>query len=97
MNYLPSDEVRQIRSKIDHPVIDSDGHLIEYIPVVRDFIAEDFGKDMAAAFDRMTRSAAGRVAFPTPKNAGITASSAPRSGASRPRTRWIGRPGCCRT
>jgi predicted TIM-barrel fold metal-dependent hydrolase len=67
MNYLPSDEVREIRSKIDHPVIDSDGHLIEYIPVVRDFIAEDFGKDMAAAFDRLTRSAAGRVAFPDPE------------------------------
>ena len=55
---------REIRSKIDHPVIDSDGHLIEYLPVVRDFIAEDFGKDMAAQFDRLTRSAAGRVAFP---------------------------------
>jgi predicted TIM-barrel fold metal-dependent hydrolase len=68
MNYVPSDEVREIRSKIDHPVIDSDGHLIEYIPVVRDFIAEDFGKDMAAAFDRITRSAAGRVAFPNPED-----------------------------
>ncbi len=67
MNYLPSDEVSQVRSKIDHPVIDSDGHLIEYIPVVRDFIAEDFGKDMAAQFDRLTRSAAGRVAFQTPQ------------------------------
>src|ERR1700712_775710 len=67
MSYLPSDEVSEIRSKIHHPVIDSDGHLIEYIPVVRDFIAEDFGKDIAGQFDRVTRTAAGRVAFKTPQ------------------------------
>lgn len=41
--------------------------MIEYLPVVGDFIAEDFGKDLAAQFDRLTRSAAGRVAFQTPQ------------------------------
>jgi predicted TIM-barrel fold metal-dependent hydrolase len=65
VNYIPSDEVREIRDRIDHPVIDSDGHLIEYIPLVRDFIAEDFGEDLAAQFDRITHSAAGRAAVPS--------------------------------
>jgi predicted TIM-barrel fold metal-dependent hydrolase len=65
-DYLPSAEVRQIRAAIDHPVIDSDGHLIEYIPLVRDFIREDAGEDVAAAFDRITRSAAYRSAVPDP-------------------------------
>lgn len=59
-----SDEVQRIRSRIDHPIIDSDGHLIEYIPLVRDFIAEDAGEDVAAQFDKITRSAAARVAVP---------------------------------
>ena len=66
MSYVPSDEVRDIRSRLDHPVIDSDGHLIEYVPLVRDFIAEEAGEDVARRFDRMTRSAAGRAAFPDP-------------------------------
>jgi predicted TIM-barrel fold metal-dependent hydrolase len=67
MNFVPSDEVQNVRSRIDHPVIDSDGHLIEYIPLVRDFIAEDAGEDIAQAFDRITRSAAFRSAVPDRK------------------------------
>jgi predicted TIM-barrel fold metal-dependent hydrolase len=67
MNFVPSDDVQKVRSRIDHPVIDSDGHLIEYIPLVRDFIVEDAGEDVAQAFDRITRSAAFRSAVPDPK------------------------------
>jgi predicted TIM-barrel fold metal-dependent hydrolase len=67
MNYLPTDEVQAVLGHIDHPVIDSDGHLIEYTPLVRDFIAEDFGDDLAVQFDRVTRSAARRVAVPSPE------------------------------
>ena len=43
MNFTRSDEVDAIRARIDHPIIDSDGHQIEYLPLVRDFIAEDAG------------------------------------------------------
>ncbi len=66
MNYVPSDKVAAIRNRIDHPIIDSDGHLIEYLPLVRDFIVEDVGEDVAKAFDHMTHSAALRVANPSP-------------------------------
>src|SRR6185437_14905168 len=48
------------------PVIDSDGHLIEYLPLVRDFIVEEAGEDVARRFDRMTRSAGPRAALPDP-------------------------------
>jgi predicted TIM-barrel fold metal-dependent hydrolase len=65
VNYLPSDEVQAVLGHIDHPVIDSDGHLIEYTPLVRDFIAEDFGDDIAAQFDRVTHSASRRAANPS--------------------------------
>jgi hypothetical protein len=33
-NYEPSDGVRRIRDQLDHPIIDSDGHLIEFLPLV---------------------------------------------------------------
>ena len=36
MPYLPSDSVTRIKAGLDHPVIDSDGHAIEYLPLVRD-------------------------------------------------------------
>jgi len=66
VNFTRSDEVDAIRARIDHPIIDSDGHQIEYLPLVRDFIAEDAGEAVAQAFDRITHSAAGRVAVPSP-------------------------------
>ena len=66
MTYVPSAEVGEVRSRFDHPVIDSDGHLIEYLPLVRDFIVEEAGEDVAGRFDRMTRSAAPRAALPDP-------------------------------
>ena len=36
--------VEQIRARIGHPIIDSDGHLIEYLPVVRDILREQAGE-----------------------------------------------------
>ena len=66
MAYIPSAEVAAIRRSIDHPIVDSDGHLVEYVPLVRDFIVEEAGAGVAADFDRLTRSAGPRVAFPSP-------------------------------
>jgi len=40
-----------VRAKFDHPVIDSDGHLLEYIPTVRELFIEEAGPSRAAAFD----------------------------------------------
>jgi len=55
MNYVPSDEVSKIRSQLDHPVIDGDGHLIEYTPIVRDFVKELAGEEVAQRFDQMVQ------------------------------------------
>jgi predicted TIM-barrel fold metal-dependent hydrolase len=52
-SFVPSDEVAVIRSRLGHPVIDSDGHLIEFTPVVRDFVVEIGGEDIARRFDAM--------------------------------------------
>ena len=39
MEFLPSDDVTRIKAGLDHPVIDADGHAIEYLPLVRDILA----------------------------------------------------------
>ena len=55
MNFVPSNEVESIRAKLDHPVIDGDGHLIEYTPIVRDFVKEIAGEEVAQRFDAMVK------------------------------------------
>ena len=55
MEFLPSDEVRRIKSRLDHPIIDSDGHAIEYLPVVRDILREQAGEDAVTASTRDVR------------------------------------------
>ena len=53
MNFVRSREVERIRRAIDHPVIDGDGHFIEYYPVVRDFLVEEAGEGVACGLDAM--------------------------------------------
>ncbi len=53
MNFIRSDAVEKIRKRLDHPVIDGDGHIIEYYPVVRDFLVEEAGEGVAERLDMM--------------------------------------------
>lgn len=62
--YVPSDEVARIRARLDHPVIDNDGHIIEFLPLVRDILVELAGDDVAARFDRVVDG--GRLAQQVP-------------------------------
>lgn len=48
----------QIRARLTHPIVDADGHLLEFIPLVRDFVAEIAGEDVAKRFDMLTRGSA---------------------------------------
>jgi predicted TIM-barrel fold metal-dependent hydrolase len=41
----------EIRARLPHPVIDSDGHVLEFIPAVRDEIEALAGREVAAAWD----------------------------------------------
>ena len=40
MTITHSSKGAEIRSRLDHPVIDADGHTIEITPVVLDFVKE---------------------------------------------------------
>lgn len=42
-----------IRERLDHPVIDADGHLVEFLPLVRDFLVELGGESLGKGFDRL--------------------------------------------
>ncbi len=50
MSFEPSPEVRRIRDCIDHPIIDSDGHLIEFLPEVYDVMATVGGPGLVDKF-----------------------------------------------
>ncbi len=55
-SYDRSAEVAAIRDQIDHPIIDGDGHIIEYLPLVRDILVELAGASVAERFDLVVDS-----------------------------------------
>jgi predicted TIM-barrel fold metal-dependent hydrolase len=55
-SYERSAEVAAIRAQIDHPIIDGDGHIIEYLPLVRDILVELAGASVAERFDLVVNS-----------------------------------------
>jgi len=56
VEFVPSDEVAQIRRRLTHPVIDADGHLVEFMPMVVDCIREVAGDTVAERFVQFRRS-----------------------------------------
>ena len=53
MEFLRSREVDAIKARLDHPVIDSDGHSVEYTPIVGEILREISGDQLADAFAMM--------------------------------------------
>lgn len=74
MTYTPSPEVSRIRDQLDHPVIDTDGHVIEYLPWVRDLVSDIAGPDVAVRFDQMVMSSTAirNVPIELRRHAGVT-------------------------
>jgi predicted TIM-barrel fold metal-dependent hydrolase len=64
----------QLRTRLDHPVIDTDGHWLEAQPVFRDYLREVGGADMLARYERISgkawyrMSAAERFANRSPRS-----------------------------
>lgn len=72
----------KIRSRLAHPVIDGDGHHIEYMPYVRDLLTDDAGRDIAEKFDQLMHGSAlvRQIPLESRRSAGVT------------RTAWWGLP-----
>lgn len=73
----PGAEVARIRDQIDHPVIDTDGHIIEFMPWVRELVVDIAGEDVAARVDQMVMGGATMRRVPTElrRQVGVTRSS----------------------
>jgi predicted TIM-barrel fold metal-dependent hydrolase len=44
-----------IRAELDHPVVDADGHIIEYVPAIRDLLGDEAGGAVADRFAAMSK------------------------------------------
>lgn len=51
--YVAAVKSAKVRARLDHPVIDADGHLVEFLPLVRDFLVELGGESLGAGLDRL--------------------------------------------
>ncbi len=71
-----------VRARLDHPVIDADGHLVEFVPLVRDFLVELGGESLGVGLDRLVRAPAALRAL----------DPATRRAAGVSRTGWWGVP-----
>src|SRR5262245_35093962 len=52
-HFVRSREVARIRERLDHPVVDADGHLLEFMPVVLDLVREEAGASLAKRFEEV--------------------------------------------
>ncbi|MDG2336261.1 MAG: amidohydrolase family protein [Myxococcota bacterium] len=50
-------KLEKIRANLDHPVIDGDGHLVEYLPAVREHIVDLAGPGLAADLETVFNAA----------------------------------------
>lgn len=57
MEFVRSREVDAIKARLHHPVIDSDGHCVEYLPIVGEILRDQSGDDLAEAFAMMGQRA----------------------------------------
>ena len=63
MSQSDSASSRAVRARLDHPVIDADGHIIEFLPAVRDFLVEEGGRKLAEEFDAVVEAGHGSSRF----------------------------------
>ena len=56
---MPTSKSAAIRAKLDHPVIDSDGHMIEFEPGFLDYLKREGGESMVKRFLSPERNSGG--------------------------------------
>ena len=81
-----------IRAELDHPVVDADGHIIEYVPALRDLIGDDAGG--APGNGRAARSDTDRlrrclVSFILTPRIHTAAAARPGGARKRPHRVWL--------
>ena len=59
MSYRAKLSSAEVRAGLSHPVIDSDGHVVELQPVLREYIAQVAGQRVAKRFERIMTTGGG--------------------------------------
>lgn len=54
--FAPSADVVAIRDRIDHPIVDGDGHLLEVMPLVFDYVRDLAGEDVMRRLQAFNRA-----------------------------------------
>ena len=81
----------KIHSRLKHPVVDGDGHWLEFAPVFSEKMRKAGGDKAADGFLTALKSTTDALKM-TRRRATSAASPCPFSGTARPRTRSTGRP-----
>src|SRR5262245_25199924 len=55
MAYLKDSKSAAVRARLDHPVIDGDGHWLEPVPIFLDYLREVGGPSMVERFERRAK------------------------------------------
>ncbi len=71
-----------VRSRLDHPVIDVDGHVLEFMPAVLPYLREELGPTLFSAY----------VERPSPLSKIMTSDPATRLETRSPQSAWWGTP-----
>ncbi len=58
-----------IRARLSHPIIDADGHLVEYVPTFLDYLRQVAGPEIAGRFERMVRTSGWHTLTPSERHA----------------------------
>ena len=51
-SFVRSDAVERIRARIDHPIVDADGHYLEFMPLVKDILRDIAGSGVVARYEK---------------------------------------------
>jgi len=54
----PSEALRRLRERIDHPIVDADGHVVEYLPYIYDLVRDIGGAKAVDGFRLVAESGA---------------------------------------
>ena len=98
---MPTSKSAEVRAKLDHPVIDSDGHMIEFEPGFLDYLKQEGGDSMVKRFLSPERNSGGWgrlfrwYALSPEERLDQRATRSPVVGACPQRTPWTAQPLCC--
>ncbi|HEX2173830.1 MAG TPA: amidohydrolase family protein [Dehalococcoidia bacterium] len=51
----PGTRAAEIRRQVGHPIVDGDGHILEFMPTLQEYIREELGPSLMSRYDQLKR------------------------------------------